>query len=348
MSAVMQDNPFGSAKVAERQSTALVAIEQSRAVAEIQAAMTVAKGFPRDPLAAMDRILNACTRPSLAEQALYVYSRGGTEITGPSIRLAEALAQAWGNIKASVRELEQRDGMSTVQTIAWDLESGYQSDKIFQVRHWRDKKNGQGYQITDARDIYEMVANQGARRLRACILAVIPGDVVEAAVKQCDVTLKTKAEVTPERLKSLLEKFAEFGVTKEQIEKRIQRHIEAMTPAQMVDLGKKYNSLKDGMSTVADWFDPLVAEGEQASTSGSKLKEAVQRAQAQPPGAPPAPEGARQPVEITLATVKEYIAKATDREIGQLALDMAADLSPEDQAEAQKAFDQKYPPAKGK
>ena len=281
-----QDNPFGSPAIAARESEATVAVEQSRAVAEVQAAMFVAKKFPRDPMVAMDRILNACTRATLAEQALYVYSRGGTEITGPSIRLAEALAQAWGNIKTSVRELDQRDGVSSVQTIAWDLESGYQADKVFQVKHWRDRKNGEGYRITDARDIYEMVANQGARRLRACILAVIPGDVVEAAVKQCETTLKTKAEVTPERLANLLEKFAEFGVTKEQIQKRIQRHIDAMTPAQMVDLGKKYNSLKDGMSTVGDWFELDAAAaadaGEGGSTGASKLRQAARKAAERP------------------------------------------------------------------
>jgi hypothetical protein len=53
----------------------------------------------------------------------------------------------------------------------------------------------------------------GARRKRACILAVIPGDIVEEAQRQCEVTLNAKAEVTPERLKSLVEKFGEFGVS---------------------------------------------------------------------------------------------------------------------------------------
>lgn len=62
--------------------------------------------------------------------------------------------------------------------------------KQFQVRHWRDTKSG-GYALKDSRDIYEKVANDGARRLRACILAVIPADVVETAVKEA---LKAKAK----------------------------------------------------------------------------------------------------------------------------------------------------------
>ena len=270
-------NPFGSQAVAERQSEALVAVEQSRAIAETQAAMTIAKKFPRDPIVAMDRILNACTRQTLAEQALYTYSRGGTEITGPSIRLAEALAQSWGNIQFGIRELEQRAGASTVEAFAWDIESNTRQTKTFQVTHERHTKKG-AYALTDPRDIYELTANQGARRLRACILGIIPGDVVEAAANQCDVTLKTKAEVTPERLKSLVDKFAEFNITTAQIEARIQRRLDAMTPAQMVGLGKIFNSLKDGMSAAADWFEvapPAAGEEQKPTTGAAALKTAV-------------------------------------------------------------------------
>ena len=40
------------------------------------------------PFKTMDRILNACTRQTLAESAVYAYNKGGNQITGPSIRLA--------------------------------------------------------------------------------------------------------------------------------------------------------------------------------------------------------------------------------------------------------------------
>ena len=40
----------------------------------------------------MEKILNACTRATLAQGALYSYPRGGQEVTGPGIRLAEAMA----------------------------------------------------------------------------------------------------------------------------------------------------------------------------------------------------------------------------------------------------------------
>lgn len=279
MATVIDDNKnqqqgFQAQQSATRPPQAMVAVAQQREIAEVQAAMMLARMNPRDEKAAVDRILQACTRPSLAESALYSYSRGGTDVTGPSIRLAEVLAQNWGNFDFGIRELEQRDGESTVEAYARDLETNVTQRKVFQVPHIRYSRAKGNTVLTDPRDIYEMVANQGARRLRSCILGVIPGDVQETAIKQCEITLKTRAEVTPERLKNLVEKFAKFGVTKEMLERRIQRHLDAMTPALLVQLGKVYNSLRDGMSTPAEWFQ-AAPQTEKGTLSAEDLKPAA-------------------------------------------------------------------------
>ena len=63
----------------------------SRQAQEVQAAMVIAKKFPRDEVQSFNRIMKACQRKTLAEQAMYEYPRGGTKVTGPSIRLAEAM-----------------------------------------------------------------------------------------------------------------------------------------------------------------------------------------------------------------------------------------------------------------
>lgn len=247
-------NPFGSREQANA-GNSLVAVEQERAIQEVQASLVIAKKFPRDSIAAMDKILQACTRETLADSALYSYNRGGTEVTGPSIRLAEAMAQNWGNIQFGIRELEQRNNASIVEAFAWDVETNVRQVKTFTVPHVRDTKKGRKV-LTDSRDIYEMVANQGSRRLRACILGVIPGDVTEAAVRQCEITQSSTVDVSPENIKKLLGTFlTEFSVTQAQIEKRIQRRIESIRPAQFLQLRKIYQSLRDGMSGIEDWFE---------------------------------------------------------------------------------------------
>lgn len=68
----------------------------SRQAQEVQGAMVIAKRFPRDEVESFNRIMQSCKRKSLAESAMYEYPRGGTKVSGPSIRLAEAMAQNWG------------------------------------------------------------------------------------------------------------------------------------------------------------------------------------------------------------------------------------------------------------
>lgn len=257
---------------------AIAQTESNRAIAEVQAAMILARQFPRDEQKALDKMLVAFQRQGLAEAALYSYSRGGQEITGPSIRAAEAIAQQWGNLQFGIRELSQSNGESTVEAFAWDVETNVRQVKAFQVPHTRYTKSKGNTKLTDPRDIYELVANQGARRLRACILGVIPGDIIESVVNQTDETLKAKADTSPAALKKLEDAFGGFGVTKDMIEKKIQRRLDTITPAQIVNLRKIYNSLKDGMSKPSDWFDDIKDKAEpsaKAAATVAKVNEAV-------------------------------------------------------------------------
>lgn len=253
----MPKNPFKITKQnnTPQQASAVANSDEARAIQEVQAALVIAKRFPRDQFQAMERITQACTRPSLAESALYSYSKGGASITGPSVRLAEAIAQAWGNILFGIRELSSDNGNSTVEAFAWDTETNTKQTKVFIVPHERHTRNGKKI-LTDPRDIYEIVANNGARRLRACILGIIPGDVIEVAVQQCEETTKASVDMSPESLKKISDSFLErFGVKKSQIEKRIQCRFESIRPAQVINLRKIFQSLHDEMSSPEDWFE---------------------------------------------------------------------------------------------
>lgn len=315
------NNPFNSQLPARASQNAVAEAGQQREIAEVQAAMVIAKRFPRNQIEATDRILQACTRATLAEGALYSYSRGGQEITGPSIRLAEVAAQCWGNVSFGIRELEQRNGASTVEAFAWDMETNTRQVKVFQVDHKRHTKKG-AYKLEDPRDIYELVANQGARRLRSCILGVVPGDVIEAAVKQCEQTLHASADTSPEALKKLVIAFAPFGVKKEQIEARIQCRLEAIRPAQIVQLKKVYASLRDGMSAPGDWFE--FPENEPAQN----LKDAVLNKK----GASTVKDDAGTDApQFTVQEVHDAIANATSQDDLDMALDLVRSLPKKEQ-----------------
>lgn len=274
-------NPYGVLAAAPTGAAAMALV--GREIASTRALMQEARANPRDERLATDRILTACSRLSLAEHAIYSYVKGGTEITGASIRLAEEIRREWGNMDAGVDELTRFEDKSEAMAFAVDLEKLTRERKVFTVKHWRDTKAG-GYRVRDEREIYETIANAGARRKRACILALIPADVQEAALRQCEATLATKVKLTPERLNNMVEMFGEFGVTREALEKRIQRRLDSMTPALFVQLSKIFTSLKENMSRPADWFE-LEPGAEAAPTKGNegvKAKLAERRAKKAP------------------------------------------------------------------
>ena len=277
-----------------------VAIEESRAIAEAQGKLIVAKRFPRDQAAAYERIMKSCARKGLAEAAMYSFPRGGQVVTGPSIRLAEELARAWGNIDYGIRELSQKDGLSEMEAYCWDLETNTFSSQKFTVKHELHTKNGIK-KLTDPRDIYELTANNGGRRLRARILAILPPDLVDAAVEQCYATLAGgNTEPIEDRVKKMLKAFAPFGVNKEHIEKRLGKKLDAVLSEDIVQLTTIYQSLKDNMSKASDWFGSAEAQAPEAIAElNNQVAEPAKPQSKRTRSAPPAEQKAPvQPAEV--------------------------------------------------
>lgn len=276
------ENPYeGQQGVAIRAEGAGVAIAASQVLAEVQAQVVMARKFPRNPLQAVDSILAECDIREFAEVALYEYSRGGTRIEGPSIRMAEVLARGWGNLMSGIKEISRDNGTSTMMAYAWDLETNRMARREFIVAHVRDKKDGTKTVVKEERDIYEVGANAGSRRERACILALIPGHVVNAAVARVKKTLKESVGDPVERASVMIERFEkEFGVTKLQIERRLRHRIEAVSVAEILALGQVYNSLRDGFAAPEDYFEKEEGPTAKPAATGTAAKaaEAARRA----------------------------------------------------------------------
>lgn len=250
-------NPFQRTELSQHVNAGTIEIESSRAIAEAQGKLVIAKRFPRDEARAYSKIIESCKRKGLAEEATYSFPRGGQVVSGPSIRLAEELARAWGNIDYGIRELSRKDGVSEMEAYAWDLETNTSSSQKFSVRHIRDRsdRNGGNIVLTDERDIYELTANQGARRLRARVLAILPPDIVEAALAECRRTLAgDNSEPVADRVRKMIKAFDKYGVTAAMIEARLGHSLDTVLPDEIADLQGIFNSLKSGMSKAGEWF----------------------------------------------------------------------------------------------
>lgn len=271
VTSVEGSNPFKNtdvSTVSESRSVMESALA-NKELAEAQAKIFLAKQFPRNPVQCYETVMNSCRRQGLAMTAIYRFPRGKNEdgslnyVTGPSIRLAEEIARGWKNIEAGWSELERSATTSRIKAYAWDLESNITKPIIFSIRLVRNTKKGT-YPLTDERDIYELCANQAARRMRNCILALIPGDIVEDAIRECVRTINAKANITPERIRAMIEEFRKIGVTREQIEKKLGRKVDSITPAQFIDMTMIYTSIRDRIGDVDQYFDSIVSDQEHA------------------------------------------------------------------------------------
>ena len=261
-------NPF-LRQADDRLSPGAVAIESERAIAEAQGRLVIAKRFPRDRAMAWAAIMEECKRPGLAEEALYRFPRGAQFVEGASIRLAEVLARCWGNVDFGLRELSRRGAESEMEAYAWDLETNTRSVQQFTVRHIRDTRGG-GKVLTDERDIYEIGANMGARRMRARILAIIPGDVVDDAIAQCRRTLEGgNGEPLADRVKAMISAFTTMGIAAQRIEDRLGHSLSAITASELVDLKGAYKAIRDGMVKADDAFPTSADEKSKGSAMGS-------------------------------------------------------------------------------
>lgn len=239
-----------------------VAIEASRAIAEAQSKLYIAKTFPRDEAKAINKMEEACSRMALAEKAFYKFPRAGQTIEGPTIRFAEELARCWGNIDYGIKELSQDEGKSEMQAYAWDLETNTQSVQNFTNPHKREKTDKRTRQVvmedlTSQRDIYENNANMATRRLRARILAVLPAWFVDDAIQACKATLAGEGKAPfKDRVKNLVSNYNRIGVDADMLKKYLKHDAMEMDTDEFIDLVGIFNSIKTGERKAKEWFDP--------------------------------------------------------------------------------------------
>ena len=170
--------------------------------------------------------------------------------------MLEVIAQCYGNISYSWKEIsrDMTNHKSTVLAYAWDLETNLYSEMEFDVYHYRSSKAKGRILLTDDRDIYELIANQAARRVRRCLENVIPRDIVDDAREKCHKTLETKIDVQKELDKAIDIMNERYGVTLQQIEKRFGMNRRGFTANTYRELKRINVSIREGMASVEDYF----------------------------------------------------------------------------------------------
>jgi len=176
--------------------------------------------------------------------------------------LAEALASAYGNMKYGLSELAQyRNAKGQIEyaeaeAFCIDYESNTMTTQRFRVQAQREAA-GQLVQLTTPRDIYEKIANEGMRRVRARILALVPADLVSAALERVRDTLTGVDKEMPLAMKvgNIVKQFGKLGVSVAHIERRLGHEMGLCLPEEYAELVEIHNSIKDGINSPSEYFD---------------------------------------------------------------------------------------------
>lgn len=254
-------------------------VEKARAIQEVQGSIIMARQFPRNEQTVLNKLAITAKSMKFAEQAIYACPRGGSMITGLSIRAAETLANYWGNLLYGTKILSQKitENSSEIMAYCWDMETNVRSEKVFRCSLIRETKSG-GYALTSGRDIYEKEANDSSRRLRSCILAIVPTYISEEFKQMCENTLIGSTEKTlQERTEDLLSKFEEIGISKAIIEKKMGVTVDKLVAKNIVMLGYIYNSIKSNYAPATQFFDIETEEQKQVNNALKKANVRLKR-----------------------------------------------------------------------
>lgn len=222
-------------------------IEQARAIAEVLAAIEAANRAPRSEERAMAAMQKACASRALAEKAFYAVARGEGTASGESIHLARELARCWTHVNYGTKELSRNDdrGVSEIQAYAIDLESLVRVESTFIVPHRKSLKGGAFKVITDLGQIYENNANAGARRVRECIMNVLPYGFVARAAQLCQETLtRMDSGELNTRIEKVIADFARGNIDQAMLETKIGHPVALWTAEDLVELEVLFASLK--------------------------------------------------------------------------------------------------------
>lgn len=253
-----------------------VAKNASGAVAEVQAAVLMAKHFPRDYDKCWEALARACKRKELADRAEYNFPRGGKPVTGPSVYLAREGAKIYGNIQHGLNILAEDQTNVHISGWAWDLETNVRVsfEDRFKKLHWRKDKQGGGKWVTpDERDLRELINRRGAILVRNAILGILPTELIDNSRKLCQDTMKAGVSDPNAEKKNLVLWYQRYDISLEML--REYMGSSEWTVDDLIALKQIRNSIKDGFSQFSDYFD--VGNGETTKSGNGSAKDKLKQ-----------------------------------------------------------------------
>lgn len=282
---------FGEQTVTAQAETSSTAVAAQQ-TAMVQAAFIMAERRPRDIEQVRFVLLKTCKRPRFAAAAMYKKPVGKekNESTGRweqkfaeglSIRFAEEAARNMRNLRIDSYTIYDDPKRKIVKFVVLDLESNTEWSKTVTIEKTTERRElkkgqvalatrinsyGETVYIVDATQ-EEITKREGAEASKAWrdgILKNMPADIKEECIDAIKKVVADDTATDPEAAKkTILDGFAELGVTPAQLRDYVGHDLATLNPAELNDLRGIFRAIREGETTwgaVMDDHAELLAE----------------------------------------------------------------------------------------
>lgn len=218
---------------------------------DVDLQVATARRFPRSIKAFRDKALAMATLDEgTAGACFYALPRDGKTVEGPSARLAEICASAWGNMRVEGRVVDEDERFVTSRATAWDLETNVAI--AFEARRRITNKSGKRYN----EDMIATTANAATSiAVRNAVFKVVPSafwrPIYDAARK---VAVGDASTLVDRRAKALAF-FQKMGVGIDRILAVLElKGLEDISLDHLATLHGLATAIKDGETTVDEAF----------------------------------------------------------------------------------------------
>lgn len=247
---------------------------------EIDMQIATARRFPRSIKAFQDKALAMATLDEETAASCF-YSlpkRRGSEkaIEGESVRLAEIVSLAWGNMAIAGRIVDEGDRFVTAQGAAWDLENNVR--RAVEVR--RRITTREGGRFGD--DMIMVTCNAAiAIATRNAVFQVVPKAYTRQIYHACREVAVGNAQTLGTRRVNMMQYYQKLGVEPARVFTLLEiRGVDDITLEHLATLRGLATAIKEGDTSIDEAFPPAGAmHGKDPVDEALGLLPDVQRAQ---------------------------------------------------------------------
>ena len=261
-----------------KQAEMLAAINRT----EVDMQIATAKQYPRDLTQVLNKIATyAKMDKETAEDCFYILRRKDKDgndsiIEGLSVRMAEIIASAWGNLRIQTRIIGNDGRMITAQAMCHDLESNVAVCKEVS----RSIVTKKGY--TFSQDMQIVTGNAASSiAFRNAVLAVIPKAITKKIINDVKAVAMGQTIDLEQSRKNVIAYYNRAGVKTEQLLSYLGlKSIEGIDQQMIFELRALRNAIEEGTTTVKETFIDPEKEAQAAAEAVKKATTAKDKAAA--------------------------------------------------------------------